>query len=213
VLRGAEKIHHRLAHHDDGSHDLPASALGRSRRSRPWRERSAPTSSSPGEIIVIALKDVLDRGFVSRAIILVIVRHPDHGRRVRRGRPDREDGRCRPQDGPVGRPAAQRIGRGLVTGMPKLLAVLSVVGTAAWSGSAGTSCSSAPTSSDGTAPTTWCTASRTRSTTVAGVGGVLGWLVNTLASAIVGLAVGALVVVAVTRLKALRPRKPAAAPH
>ena len=39
---------------------------------------------------------------------------------------------------------------------------------------------------------------------IAGVGGILGWLVNTLASALVGLAVGALVVALVSRIARLR---------
>ena len=46
---------------------------------------------------------------------------------------------------------------------------------------------------------------------VAGIGGVLAWLVNTLASAIVGLAVGALVVAMVARVRAVRQRRRAAA--
>ena len=45
---------------------------------------------------------------------------------------------------------------------------------------------------------------------VPGIGGILGWLVNTLASAVVGLAVGALVVAVVSRLRRARgPRSTA----
>ena len=47
-FEGAEKIHHRLAHHDDGgAHDLPASALGPEQEEQTVAGRSAPTSSSP----------------------------------------------------------------------------------------------------------------------------------------------------------------------
>src|SRR5690606_22166736 len=83
------------------------------------------------EIMVIALKEVLDEGVVARAVILavvavaitaavygvvaLIVKMDDVGLRL------------------AGLPHAssQRVGRLLVAGMPKLLAVLGVVGTAA----------------------------------------------------------------------------------
>ena len=48
------------------------------------------------EIMVIALNEVADEPFVSRAVILVVVAIAHHGARLRRGRPDREDGRHRP---------------------------------------------------------------------------------------------------------------------
>ena len=48
---------------------------------------------------------------------------------------------------------------------------------------------------------------------VPGVGGVLAWLVNTLASAIVGFAVGAVIAVVVDRLPARGAKGPAAAEH
>src|SRR5690606_3169906 len=83
------------------------------------------------EIMVIALKEVLDEGFLPRAIILVvvallitvavygvvalIVKMDDVGLSLTR----RES------------PRMQQLGRALVIGMPKLLAVLAVVGTAA----------------------------------------------------------------------------------
>ena len=73
-FEGAEKIHHRLAHHDgDDAHDLPASALGPEVEERTVAGAIRTDFILSGEIIVIALKDVLDQGFVSRAIILVIV--------------------------------------------------------------------------------------------------------------------------------------------
>jgi uncharacterized protein len=81
--------------------------------------------------MVIALKEVLDEGIVQRAIILVvvpllitavvygvvalIVKMDDIGLRMAQ----------RDQ------PSSQRVGRLLVEGMPKLLAALSIIGTAA----------------------------------------------------------------------------------
>ena len=71
---GAEKIHHRIARHDDGgAHDLPASALGPDVEEQTVAGAIRTDFILSGEIIVIALKDVLDRSFVSRAIILVVV--------------------------------------------------------------------------------------------------------------------------------------------
>ena len=89
---------------------------------------------------------------------------------------------------------AQRIGRGLVAGMPKLLAALSTVGTVAmlWVGGhillvgsrrARLACALRPG-----APRRGVRARR------GGIGGVLAWLVNTAASALIGLIVGAVVV-------------------
>jgi uncharacterized protein len=211
-FEGAEKIHHRLAHHDDGDdHDVPASALGPEQEEQTVAGAIRTDFILSGEIIVIALKDVLDQSFVSRAIVLVIVailitavvygvvalivKMDDVGLRMAQS----------------SSPSAQRIGRGLVIGMPRLLAVLSVVGTAAmvWVGG--------HILLVGAAELGWHTPYdivhdiEEPVHDVAGVGGVLAWLANTLASAIVGLVVGALAVVVVTRVKAARGHRPAAA--
>ena len=117
------------------------------------------------EIMVIALNEVVDQGFVSRAIILavvavgitvlvygvvgLIVKMDDVGLHLSE----------RPSKG------VARLGRGLVKGMPKLLTALTVIGTAAMLGSAATSCWSAPTTSactSCTAPSTTWRRSRTR---------------------------------------------------
>jgi predicted DNA repair protein MutK len=44
----------------------------------------------------------------------------------------------------------------------------------------------------------------TRVHDIAGIGGVLSWVVNTLASALIGLAVGFVLVAVITRVKAAR---------
>ena len=211
-FEGAEKIHHRLAHHDDGgAHDLPASALGPEQEEQTVAGAIRTDFILSGEIIVIALKDVLDRGFVSRAIILVvvavlitavvygvvalIVKMDDVGLRMAQST----------------RPSAQRIGRGLVTGMPKLLAVLSVVGTAAMVWVGGHILLVGADELGWHGPYDLVHRLEDPVHDVAGIGGVLAWLVNTLASAIVGLAVGTLVVVVVARVKAVRQHRPAAA--
>lgn len=127
---GAEKVLHRISGHDDG-HELPAAAVGVDQEEETIAAAIRTDFILSAEIMVIALKEVLDKGFVSRAAILVIVaglitvmvygvvalivKMDDIGLVL------------------VGtaRPSAMRIGRMLVTGMPKVLAVLSTVGTAA----------------------------------------------------------------------------------
>jgi predicted DNA repair protein MutK len=109
------------------------------------------------------------------------------------------------------RPSTQRIGRGLVTGMPKLLAGLSVVGTAAMVWVGGHILLVGADELGWHGPYDLVHRLEDQVHDVAGIGGVLVWLVNTLASAIVGLAVGTLVVAAVARVKAIRHHRPAAA--
>jgi len=154
------------------------------------------------EIMVIALNEVADEPFVSRATILVIVaigitilvygvvglivKMDDIGLNLAA----RESG------------AAQTIGRGLVAGMPKLLAGLSTVGIVAmlWVGG--------HILLVGVDDLGWhWLYDLVHHAEEAVGGGFPGWLVNTLASAIIGLVVGALVVVVVTQIKKMRSPK------
>jgi predicted DNA repair protein MutK len=210
-FEGAEKIHHRLAHRDDGEHDLPAAALGPEQEEQTVAGAIRTDFILSGEIIVIALKDVLDLGFVSRAIILVIVavlitiivygvvalivKMDDVGLRMAQS----------------DSPSAQRIGRGLVTGMPKLLAVLSVVGTAAMVWVGGHILLVGADELGWHGPYDLVHRLEDPVHDVAGIGGALAWLVNTFASAIVGLVVGMLVVGLVTLVKSVRQDRPAPA--
>jgi predicted DNA repair protein MutK len=146
------------------------------------------------EIMVIALNEVASEPFVSRLIILVvvallitglvygvvglIVKMDDVGLNLA----NRESG------------AAQKIGRGLVKGMPTLLSVLSTVGIAAmlWVGG--------HILLVGIDELGWHALYDVLHhieegvAGVAGIGGVLAWGVNTLASALLGLVVGAIIV-------------------
>ncbi len=63
-FEGAEKIHHRLAHHDE-SHDLPAVAVGADREEETIAGAIRTDFILSAEIMVIALKEVIDEGFVS----------------------------------------------------------------------------------------------------------------------------------------------------
>lgn len=147
------------------------------------------------EIMVISLNEVADQPFVSRAIILVvvgvaitvlvygvvglIVKMDDIGLAL----------------ATRSRGARAAFGRGLVKGMPKLLTVLTVVGTAAmlWVGGhillVGTDELGLHVLYEAVHH-----AEEAVHEATGALGGLLGWLVNTLCSAVVGLVVGALVV-------------------
>ena len=199
---GAHKIIHALKH-DDHAHDVPAAALG------PDAERDTIAGAIrtdfilSGEIMVIALKEVIDEPFVSRAIILVvvailitiivyglvgaIVKMDDVGLSLAQRSSER----------------SQRIGRALVRGMPVLLAWLSRIGTAAmlWVGG--------HILLVGADELGWH-APYDLVHDLEGVvhdlplHGVLEWLVNTAASAVLGLVVGLVVATVVARITARR---------
>ena len=153
------------------------------------------------EIMVIALNEVASERFWSRFVILVvvaivitaavygvvglIVKMDDIGLSLAQ-RSSR---------------FAQRVGRGLVAAMPKLLSALSAIGTVAmlWVGG--------HILLVGTDTVGWHApyglvhhAEEFVHHAVQGVGGLLAWLVNTAASAVVGLIVGAVVVAIVSVL-------------
>ncbi|MBX7432402.1 DUF808 domain-containing protein [Mycobacterium sp. Y57] len=189
---GAEKVFGKFLHHEP--HAAPAATVG------PDAERFMVTGAIrtdfilSAEIMVIALNEVADQSFFPRLIILIvvaivitiavygvvagIVKMDDVGLRLTQ------------------RSSAfvQKIGRGLVAGMPKLLSALSVVGTVAmlWVGG--------HILLVGTDELGWhwpyglVHHGEEYVHHVAGVGGVLAWLVNTAASAVVGLIVGTVVV-------------------
>jgi predicted DNA repair protein MutK len=204
-FEGAEKIYERLTGH--GHHEAAATEVG------PDEEKSMIAGAIrtdfilSAEIMVIALNEVASESFVPRAIILavvavgitvlvygvvaLIVKMDDVGllliQRKSRG--------------------AQRLGHGLVRAMPPLLSVISVVGVAAmlWVGG--------HILLVGTDDLGWHAVyelvhhlEEDVHHAVDGIGGVLAWLVNTAASAVIGLVVGA-VVVAVMHLLPFRRHK------
>lgn len=145
--------------------------------------------------MVISLNEVANEPFVSRAIILVvvaigitalvygvvalIVKMDDIGLNLA----ERSSA------------AAQRVGRALVTAMPKVLSALTVIGTVAmlWVGG--------HILLDGFDKLGWAAPyavvhhlEEAAAHAVGAAGGVVGWLVNTLGSAVFGLLAGAIVV-------------------
>ena len=198
---GAHKIHHRFAHRDhDPEEDLPAVALDEDAEEKTIAGAIRTDFILSGEIMVISLKEVLDESIVSRAVILVIVailitiavygvvalivKMDDVGLKMVES----------------GKPSAMRIGRGLVNGMPKLLSLLSTVGTAAMLWVGGHSLIAGSHELGWHWPHDVVHDLAAPAHDLSGVGGVLGWLVETGVSALVGLAVGFLVVAIVARI-------------
>jgi uncharacterized protein len=211
-FEGAEKVHHRFVgkDHQDHGHELPAAALGPNQEAETVSGAIRTDFILSGEIMVIALKEVLDKGFASRAAILfvvaivitaivygfvaLIVKMDDVGLHMTQ----------------TGSPLAQKIGRALVVGMPKLLNVLSTVGTAAMIWVGGHILLVGADELGWHTPYKFVHSLEHSVHDVSGVGGILSWLANTLASAVVGLAVGFAIIQVVARIPA---RKASAKPH
>ncbi|MGY1708254.1 DUF808 domain-containing protein [Geodermatophilus sp. SYSU D00758] len=190
---GAEKVWHKLR---GGHDDHPAAA-----------EDTMPDEDTvvsgavrtdfilSAEIMVISLNEVVDEGFWSRAVILavvavgitllvygvvgLIVKMDDIGLKLSQ-RPGK---------------AVSRFGHGLVKAMPRVLAVITVVGTAAmlWVGGHILLVGSDELGLHAVYGAVHHLEEVAHDAAGA-LGGLVGWLVNTLASALVGLVVGALVV-------------------
>ena len=194
---GAEKVVARFRR--NASHHHPAPVAGSGEDAEKFMVTGAVRTDFilSAEIMVIALNEVADQSFWPRLIILVIVAVvitiAVYG--VVAGIVKMDD---------IGLGLAQRssrfaqkIGRGLVAGMPKLLTALSTVGTVAmlWVGG--------HILLVGSNELGWHLPyslvhhlEELVHHAVGGIGGVLAWLVNTAASALVGLVVGAIVVAA-----------------
>jgi uncharacterized protein len=208
-FEGAEKIYHRFAHRDD-EHALPAAAVGPDQEEQTISSAIRTDFILSAEIMVIALKDVIDNSFVSRAVILVlvaivitavvygavalIVKMDDVGLKMVES----------------GRRSAMRIGRGLVLGMPKVLAFLSVIGTAAMVWVGGHILLVGADELGWHSPYKLVHKLEEKVHDVGGVGGILGWLVNTALSAVVGLIVGFLLIAILSRLPKMKSKAAAA---
>lgn len=195
-FEGAEKIWGKIRGHD--AHATPVVESG------PEAEKTMVSGAIrtdlilSAEIMVISLNEVADEGFWSRAAILVvvaiaitaavygvvalIVKMDDIGLRLAQ------------------RSSAfsQKVGRGLVAGMPKLLAVISLVGTVAmlWVGG--------HIELVGLDELGWHAPyelvhhlEEDVHAATGALGGVLGWLTNTACSAVFGLVLGAVIVAVV----------------
>ncbi len=197
-FEGVEKVYHKLKG-DDHSHDVPVVLQG------PEAEKATIAGAVrtdlilSAEIMVIALKEVIDEPFVARAIIMVvvalfitvivygvvalIVKMDDIGLSLA----------GREQE------SSQKLGRAMVSGMPKLLTGLTIVGTAAmlWVGGHILIIGTHELGWDGLYDIVHDLEGSVAD--VGGIGGLLSWLVNTSLSAVVGIIVGGVVVAIVSQ--------------
>ncbi|MCV7062532.1 DUF808 domain-containing protein [Mycolicibacterium vaccae] len=194
-FEGAEKVWGMIRGHD--THGAPAAASGADAEKFMVTGAIRTDFILSAEIMVIALNEVADQPFVPRLLILLvvavvitvavygvvagIVKMDDVGLSL------------------TGRSSAiaQKVGRGLVAGMPKLLSALSVIGTVAMLWVGGHILLVGTDELGWHAPYGVVHHAVEYVHHVGGVGGVLAWLVNTGASAVIGLVVGALVVAVV----------------
>jgi predicted DNA repair protein MutK len=203
-FEGAEKLHHRFAGHHHEHEDVPAVVQGPEAEAKTISGAIRTDFILSAEIMVIALKEVIDESIVQRAIILVvvaivitaivygvvalIVKMDDVGLRLAQ------------RDSP----SSQRVGRALVAGMPKLLAGLSAVGTVAMLWVGGHILLVGAHELGWHTPYDLVHDAEHLVDDIAGIGGVLAWLINTAISALVGLVVGGIVVAVVSRIRAAR---------
>ena len=206
---GAEKIWEKVSgHHEEAA---PAVLQGEDQEKHMVSGAIRTDFILSAEIMVIALNEVAAEGFVNRALILVtvallitvlvygavalIVKLDDIGLHLARRSST----------------TAQKIGQAMVAAMPKLLALLSVVGVAAmlWVGG--------HILLVGTHDLGWDLIydfvhhlEEEAAHAVEAIGALLGWLVNTAFSALIGAAVGA-VVVALMHVVPRRKKQPT--PH
>ena len=199
AYEGAHKVIHALRR-DDHDHDVPAAAQGPEAESTTVSGAIRTDFILSSEIMVIALKEVIDEPVVSRGVILavvgvlitvavygvvaLIVKMDDIGLRLAE----------RPS------PRSQRMGLLLVSGMPKVLTWLSVIGTAAMLWVGGHILLVGFDELGWTTPYHLVHELEDLVHDVAGIGGVLSWLINTAASALVGLVVGAVIATVIARL-------------
>jgi predicted DNA repair protein MutK len=207
---GAEKVWGALRGHHD--HDSPAALDGADAEEKVVSGAIRTDFILSTEIMVIALNEVAGEPLFSRAAILVVVAigitFLVYG--VVAAIVKMDDAGLALAERPS--PAAMRLGRGLVHAMPGLLTVIGVVGTAAmlWVGG--------HILLVGVDDLGWHAlydlvhhAEEAVHDAAGAAGGVLAWLVNTAASALIGLVVGAVVVAVVSLLPFRRghAKKPA----
>ena len=199
AFEGAEKVYELVSGHGKHETAVPAAVQGEDTEKTMVAGAIRTDFILSAEIMVIALNEVADEPLVSRAAILavvalgitvlvygvvaLIVKLDDIGLRLAATRHG----------------ASSSAGRLLVQAMPKVLAVLSTVGIVAMLWVGGHILLVGADDLGWHAPYDLVHRAEEAVHEVAGVGGLLAWLTNTLASALVGLVVGA-VVVAVAHL-------------
>ncbi|MCO8126802.1 DUF808 domain-containing protein [Acidimicrobiia bacterium EGI L10123] len=185
---------------DDHDHDVPAAVQGGDAEQTTVSGAIRTDFILSAEIMVISLKEVIDEPFVSRIVILVvvallitivvyglvaaIVKMDDVGLRLAQ----RDSAR------------SQQVGRALVKGMPIVLRWLSIVGTAAMLWVGGHILLVGAHELGWHAPYDLVHDLEELVHETGSLSGVLTWLVNTAASAVLGLAVGLVIATVVDKL-------------
>ncbi len=212
AYEGAHKVWHKLKG-DDHSHDVPTVLQG------PEAEKATISSAIrtdfilSAEIMVIALKEVIEEPLVRRGLVLVVVgiliTAVVYGAVALIVKMDDVGLRLAQRDSP----SQQRLGRSLVAAMPKVLAFLSVIGTAAmlWVGGHILLVGADELGWHGPYEVVHHLEEGVRD--LAGVGGVLAWTVNTALSAVVGMVVGGIIVAVVTLVQQRRSGSAARPAH
>ncbi len=203
-FEGAEKIWERIHPHETGPVE-PVSELG------PEQEKTMVSGAIrtdfilSAEIMVIALNEVTNEPFVSRAVILavvavgitvlvygvvsLIVKMDDIGLALTQRASS----------------LTQRVGRTMVAAMPGLLATISTIGIVAMLWVGGHILLVGVDDLGWSAPYDLVHhLEEGAADAMSSIGAVVGWLVNTLSSAVVGLVVGAIVVAAMHLLPSRR---------
>jgi len=203
AYEGAHKLLHALRHRHAAEEEVPAAALGPDAEKATIAGAIRTDFILSAEIMVIALKDVLDEPFVSRVVILVVVALlitlVVYGLVALIVKMD-DVGLSLAQRSSTG---SQQVGRALVNGMPVLLRWLSRIGTAAMLWVGGHILLVGADELGWHAPYD-LVHDLEELVHEAPLDGVLEWLVNTAASAVVGLAVGVVVALVVERVQAAR---------
>lgn len=206
---GAEKVYEAVSGHKENPEASAAKLTSTAHEQQMVAGAIRTDFILSAEIMAISLAEVADEPFISRTLILVvvaivitllvyglvglIVKTDDFGLKLAQS----------------GSAFTQSIGRGLVKGMPVVMSALSVIGTAAmlWVGGH-IILVGLEEFGLGEPLQVLKTAAETASKAVPFATALIKWLVETLGSAVVGVLVGAVVII----LMKLRPKK-AAAPH
>lgn len=202
AYEGAHKVLDKIT--GNGSHDVPVAMQGAEAEAATVKSAVRTDFILSAEIMVIALKEVIDEPLVLRAVILAVVglliTAVVYGAVSLIVKMDDVGLRLAANDSP----SAQRIGRMLVNAMPKVLTVLTVVGTAAmlWVGGHILLVGADELGWHGPYEVVHHLEENVRN--LGGPGGVSAWLVNTAMSAVLGMAVGAVLVVLVGRVQQWR---------
>ncbi len=193
AYEGAEKLWHRIKG-DDHSHDVPVALQGQEAEDATVASAIRTDFILSAEIMVISLKVVLEEPLLRRIAVLVIVAllitAAVYGVVALIVKMDDVGLKLAQRDSA----AQQRVGRFLVAAMPKLLAVLSAVGTAAMLWVGGHILLVGADELGWHGPYELVHHAEELVHDLAGVGGTLAWLVNTALSAVLGLVVGGVIV-------------------